>query len=56
MDIPSKVANLVLAVALTAMPASSKVIKALPYIQIAAASAVAVNNGIQIASRLNSEK
>lgn len=56
MNISSKVANFVFAVALTVSPVSGKIIEALPYIQIAAASTVVVNNGLQIASRLNSEK
>jgi hypothetical protein len=56
MDISSKVANFILAVALTAAPVPGKAIEALPYIQIAAASVVAINNGLQIASRLNPEK
>lgn len=56
MNISSKVANFIFAVALTVSPVSGKIIEALPYIQIAAASTVFVNNGLQIASKLNPSK
>ncbi|CAN5625040.1 hypothetical protein BH23CYA1_BH23CYA1_07160 [soil metagenome] len=54
MDISSKVANFVAAVALTALPVSGQVIQALPYIQFAAASVAVINNTAQIADRLKS--
>ena len=40
---------------LVALPASRDVIKVLPYLQAAAASAAIVNNGMQMAERLNSK-
>ena len=53
MDI-SKVASFIAAVSLTALPISGEVIQALPYVQFAAASAVAINNTAQIANRFRS--
>jgi hypothetical protein len=56
MDIATKAVSFVCAVLLSALPASNQIDKVLPYIQIAAATAVVVNNGSQIADRFKSSK
>ena len=56
MNISAKAINFISAVLLAVTPISGQINKVLPYIQVVAASTVAINNSLQIASRLNPQK